>query len=218
MTAVGIARTRSGDAFRQALDVAGAVILLALLAPVLLVCGALVAVTSRGPVLFRQERVGMHERRFTMYKFRTMRHDADESVHREYVRRLLTEQAPTTSAPGGLYKLQRDARVTRVGEWLRRTSLDELPQLLNVVKGDMALVGPRPVLPYEAELFELAHRVRFDVRPGLTGLWQVSGRGAVSMREALDLDVAYVAARGFGVDVRILLKTVPVVLFRHGTE
>ena len=141
-----------------------------------------------------------------------MRAGCTDEAHREYVSRLLTDDQPPVGGASGLYKLDADPRITRVGAVLRRTSLDELPQLLNVLKGDMSLVGPRPALPWEADLFSDSHRARFLVTPGLTGLWQVSGRSKLPMRQGLDLDVEYVRRQGFLLDLSILLKTVPTVL------
>ena len=202
---------------RQALDVLLAVTALVIVLPVLAAIVLAIRLTSSGPAIFRQERLGRDERPFTLYKFRTMRVGSDDTEHRRYVTQLLTDASPPPGGAAGLYKLQDDARVTRVGAFLRRTSLDELPQLVNVLSGDMAIVGPRPVLPWEAALFEPRYHARFAVRPGLTGLWQVSGRAQLSMREALDLDLRYVAERRLRTDLRIIVKTVPVVAFRHAT-
>jgi lipopolysaccharide/colanic/teichoic acid biosynthesis glycosyltransferase len=201
---------------RRAIDVAVVCVAILVLSPILLLCSILVSTTSRGPALFGQQRIGRAGGTFTMYKFRTMRHGCDDSFHRAYVTRLLTEEHPPVGGSGDLYKLQADPRVTAFGRFLRRTSLDELPQLINVIKGEMAIVGPRPALPYEVELFEARHRVRFAVRPGITGLWQVSGRGRLTMREALELDVAYVEQQRLALDLLIMVKTVPA-LFSRGT-
>jgi lipopolysaccharide/colanic/teichoic acid biosynthesis glycosyltransferase len=171
----------------------------------------LVRLTSRGPVLFRQTRVGRTGAPFLMLKFRTMRHGCDDKTHRDYVRLLLADQAP---AHDGLYKLVDDPRVTRVGAVLRRLSLDEVPQLLNVLKGDMSLVGPRPALDFEADLFPDWAAPRYLVAPGVTGLWQVSGRNRLTMLQGLELDVEYVERRSFVVDLLILARTVPAVLGR----
>jgi lipopolysaccharide/colanic/teichoic acid biosynthesis glycosyltransferase len=198
-------------------DLAVAVTALVLCAPLMAVIGLLVVATSRGGPIFRQVRVGRDAKPFVMYKFRTMYAGCDDRRHREYVRRVLLGSAPQVGA-GGLYKLVDDPRVTRLGRLLRRSSLDELPQLVNVVRGDMALVGPRPVLPWEAVLFRPEHRARFLVRPGITGLWQVRGRSRLSMLEALDLDVQYVRTRCLLLDLRILLRTVPVVLACRGVR
>jgi lipopolysaccharide/colanic/teichoic acid biosynthesis glycosyltransferase len=206
-------RDRSQGA-KRVVDVVGAATGLIALFPLLLAVAVLVCVTSRGPALFRQERLGRHERPFTLYKFRTMRVGSRDDVHREYVAQLLRNAAGLGG--GGLYKLQDDDRVTPIGRWLRRTSIDELPQLINVLRGDMSLVGPRPVLPYEAELFTERHRDRFLVRPGLTGLWQVNGRNRLTMLEALELDVEYAHRHGLLLDLAILARTLPALL-RGGT-
>lgn len=201
---------------KRAFDFVIAVLLVVLTLPILIVAGLLVRTTSRGSVIFRQTRVGRYGRPFVMYKFRTMRAGSCDAIHREYVRRLLTEDRPPVGGAKGLYKLESDPRVTRVGRLLRRTSLDELPQLLNVVKGDMSLVGPRPALPYEAELFSRTHRARFLVAPGITGLWQICGRSKVPMQQGLDLDLEYVQRRSFWLDLWILIKTVPAVFTADG--
>jgi lipopolysaccharide/colanic/teichoic acid biosynthesis glycosyltransferase len=147
-----------------------------------------------------------------MLKLRTMTVDNDDQIHRDYVTNLLSDNEPQACENNGLFKLDNDPRVTRLGSWLRRTSLDELPQLLNVLSGEMSLVGPRPVLPWEAEMFRENERLRFKVKPGITGLWQVRGRSKLSMRQALELDVEYVRTRSFWLDVIILLCTVPALL------
>ena len=196
---------------KRTLDIVLAVVGLVVLSPVLLVSAVLVAATSRGPVFFRQTRVGRGGVPFSMLKFRTMRHGCDDGAHREYVRQLLTEQA---EAHDGLYKLVDDPRITRVGAVLRRLSIDELPQLLNVLTGDMTLVGPRPALPFEADLFPAWAEPRYLVAPGVTGLWQVSGRNRLTMLRGLELDVEYVERRSFAVDLLILVRTGPAVLGR----
>jgi lipopolysaccharide/colanic/teichoic acid biosynthesis glycosyltransferase len=145
-----------------------------------------------------------------------MHADCDDAIHREYVRKLLTDGTPPVGGAKGLYKLEADPRVTRVGRLLRKTSLDELPQLLNVVKGEMSLVGPRPALPYEAELFSVTHRARFLVAPGVTGLAQVCGRSKLPMQQGLALDLEYVHSRTFWLDLRILIKTLPAVFTADG--
>jgi len=149
-----------------------------------------------------------------MYKLRTMRSDADDSLHKAYVEQLLTipNDAAAPSPAGVLYKLDGDPRITRMGAFLRRSSLDELPQLINVLLGDMSLVGPRPALAYEAQLMPARHLTRFQVRPGITGLWQVSGRNRLTLGQALDLDVVYVKNWSLGRDFGIILRTLPAVL------
>jgi lipopolysaccharide/colanic/teichoic acid biosynthesis glycosyltransferase/acetyltransferase-like isoleucine patch superfamily enzyme len=188
----------------RAVDLVLASVLLLLLSPVLLVAYLAVRLDSRGAGIFRQERIGLDGRAFTMLKLRTMRSGCGHESHRDYVTRLLVGDAEPVD---GLYKLDGDPRVTRIGAFLRRTSIDELPQLVNVLCGTMALVGPRPALPWEVELFPAWARARFSVRPGITGLWQVSGRSRLTMTEGLRLDVEYVEHRGFWGDVRILLRT-----------
>jgi lipopolysaccharide/colanic/teichoic acid biosynthesis glycosyltransferase len=210
------ARARPGGARPLDLIVGG--LALVVLSPVMAVVAVVVHCTSPGPALFRQLRLGQDGVPFVVLKFRTMYRDTDDRLHREYVRRLLTEPESAGCGPDGLYKLVDDPRVTPVGRWLRTTSLDELPQLVNVLRGEMSLVGPRPVLPWEAALFSSRHMARFGVRPGITGLWQVSGRNCLTMTEALDLDVEYVARRSLLLDLRILLRTLPVVLSREGVR
>lgn len=210
--------TRLQEFGHRAVDLSVAVVGLVVLIPVLLACALLVRLTSPGPALFVQTRVGRGARLFPMYKFRTMRNGCADTVHRAYVQQLLTSDRPQVGGSGGLYKLESDRRVTSFGHFLRRTSLDELPQLFNVLRGEMSIVGPRPALPYETEFYEPRHRARFDVRPGITGLWQVSGRGRLTMREALDLDVAYVHQRRVSLDLRIIARTVPALLSRRTTS
>ena len=202
---------------KRCLDVTVAAIALLVLSP-LLVCLALaVRLSSPGPAIFRQERLGLHAQPFVLLKFRTMRTGVGEAVHRAYVTRLLTQDDPPRGGAGGLFKLEDDPRVTRVGRWLRRTSLDELPQLVNVLRGEMSLVGPRPALAWEAALYTDEQRLRFEVLPGITGLWQVSGRSRLSMREALALDVEYVRRRSLRLDVWILLRTLPTLVRPEAT-
>ena len=208
------------EAAKRALDIVLASVLLVIASPLLLLLWCLVRSTSAGPALFRQERVGRDMRPFTMLKLRSMYLGNDDRAHRAYVTGMLSaEEAPedATAENGGLYKLVGDPRVTPLGAWLRRTSLDELPQLINVLYGAMSLVGPRPMLAWEAELLEAPYRPRFTVKPGMTGLWQVSGRSRLSMRTALELDVEYVRRRGIAVDLSILARTLPA-LFRGGAS
>ena len=206
--------SRSSRFLKRALDVAGAAIGLLLAAPLFAYAVWRIKRESPGPVFFRQERVGLEMRRFTMLKFRTMRTDVDQSRHEEYIRATMDPAA----APGenGLYKLERAAEVTRFGRWLRKTSLDDVPQLINVLRGDMSLVGPRPCIPYEVEYFEPHHFERFLIRPGLTGLWQVQARAKSTFGEALEMDVAYVRGWSLGLDLALLCRT-PAQLIRPAT-
>lgn len=194
---------------KRVLDVLAASVLLVALLPLLLVAFLAVRTTSPGSGIYRQQRVGAGGRTFEIYKFRTMHDRSPEDVHRRYVARLLAGQVQPEQ---GLYKLDGDVRVTKVGALLRRTSIDELPQLVNVLRGDMSLVGPRPALPWEVELFPTWAHHRHTVRPGLTGLWQVSGRNRLTMTEGLHLDVRYVDEASFLGDIAIMLRTVPALL------
>ena len=201
---------------RRGLDIVLAATVLLLLSPVVAVVVFAIAVSSPGPVVFRQRRLGRDLNPFTVFKFRTMHANADSAPHRDYVRTLIDSQDDEGSSQGGLYKLAVDDRVTGVGRLLRKSSLDELPQLWNVIRGEMALVGPRPVIPYEAELYPAAYLGRFAVKPGLTGLWQVSGRNERTYEEMVRLDVEYAERNSIGLDLLILAKTVWVVLTRKG--
>lgn len=199
----------------RVLDVTLAMVALVLLALPMLVVAAGIRLGSPGPALFRQHRVGQGGRPFVMYKFRTMRAGSSDTAHRELIAREL--RGEDTSVAGS-WKINGDSRLTPFGAWLRRTSIDELPQLFNVVRGHMALVGPRPCLDWEAEMFPREYHLRFAVRPGLTGLWQVSGRSTMGTLEMLELDVAYARSRGFWLDIKILVLTVPTLLRRHGAR
>lgn len=206
---------RSSRLFKRSVDIGGALILLGLTAPLIVVIAWLVRRDSPGPTFFRQTRLGMDMREFTLLKFRTMRDGTDQAPHREYLRQIMNSAAVPGS--NNLYKLDRSEDVTRVGRWLRKTSLDELPQLLNVLRGDMSLVGPRPAIPYELEFCAPHHLERFLVPAGLTGLWQVEARAHSSYAEALDLDVAYVRGWSLGLDLRLLLRTPLLMLRRRET-
>jgi lipopolysaccharide/colanic/teichoic acid biosynthesis glycosyltransferase len=209
-------RRRIGqDAAKRVLDFFGSLAGIVVLSPLLGLLWCMVRWTSPGPALFRQERLGRDKRPFTLLKFRTMDSNNDDRIHRQYVTSLLSEGEVPTGGQRGFYKLETDPRITKVGAWLRRFSLDELPQLFNVLRGQMSLVGPRPVLAWEAEMFRPSDHQRFDVKPGITGLWQVSGRSRLSYRQQLELDVEYVRRRSFGLDLAILVGTIPA-LFRDG--
>jgi lipopolysaccharide/colanic/teichoic acid biosynthesis glycosyltransferase len=209
------ARARVG---KRAFDITLASLLLCLLTPVLLGVWILIRLTSPGGAIFRQTRIGRHGRPFVMYKFRTMQVGCPDDIHRAYVRKLLTDQPTLDGGAPGIYKLHADPRLTRIGHLLRRASLDELPQLINVVRGDMSMVGPRPALPWEAELFPPTHLARFLATPGVTGLWQTSGRNTLTMLDGLDLDIEYVRRQSFLLDLLILIKTVPAVLTANGAR
>jgi exopolysaccharide biosynthesis polyprenyl glycosylphosphotransferase len=190
---------------KRALDHIVATVMLIVLAPVIAAIAIAIRLDSPGPALFRQTRLGRDMKPFTVLKFRTMRVDTDQAEHRRYIASTLTHHASPNA--NGLYKLDQKSAVTRVGRLLRKTSLDELPQLFNVLFGEMSLVGPRPCLDYETEGFAEHHYERFLVPPGLTGLWQVTARAKSTFGEALDMDVEYVRGWSFSLDLRLLLKT-----------
>lgn len=202
---------RGARLFKRSIDVVGSLLILAVLLPVLLVIALLVRLTSEGPVLFRQRRVGQFGMPFTFLKFRSMYINNDPKVHQEYVARLIQGKAElkqATGNKGGVYKLTNDPRVTPLGKFLRKTSLDELPQLFNVLIGNMSLVGPRPPVPYEYERYDIWHRRRvFEVKPGITGLWQVMGRSRTTFDEMVRLDLNYAKAWSIWLDLKILLRT-----------
>ncbi|MEP6570023.1 MAG: sugar transferase [Acidobacteriota bacterium] len=199
-------------------DIAIAALTLALLAPFWLLIALLIRFDSKGPVLYAQERVGMDGRIFVVYKFRTMRVDADSEIHREYQRKFIAGDAEANVGDEAqpAYKLRNDPRITRVGRVLRRLSLDEVPQLFNVIRGDMSVVGPRPPIPYEVEAYELRHRKRLDMKPGLTGLWQVSGRNRLPFEEMVKLDLFYIENWSVLFDLKIILRTVLVMVRGDG--
>lgn len=204
---------------RRLLDLVVAGPMIVLLAPLLIAVAIAIRLDSRGTALFRQRRVGYAEREFTIFKFRSMRLDADPGGHRDYVTALIKGKAANKAANGGrknLYKLAVDDRITPVGRWIRRWSLDELPQLFNVVAGDMSLVGPRPAIPYEVAEYPSWYLDRFAVKPGLTGLWQVSGRNERTYEEMVRLDIEYAERRSLLLDLSILARTPFTVLARRG--
>ncbi len=199
---------------KRASDILISLAALVVLAPIWLLVALFIKMDSRGPVFYRQERVGMDGRIFLFIKFRTMRAGADDRVHREFQRNYIAGRPETNlgDSERPVYKLHADPRVTRVGRVLRRLSLDELPQLLNVLRGDMSIVGPRPPIPYEVESYAVRHRRRLDMKPGLTGLWQVSGRNRLSFEEMVRLDLYYIENWSLWLDLKIILRTLPVML------
>jgi exopolysaccharide production protein ExoY len=214
---------------KRSLDVLLAGLMLILLLPLLLLIAVLIKLDAPGPVFFTQERVGAKRQwlgsqaiwiiqNFTMYKFRSMVQDADSSVHEAYIRDFVEGRVQPTEESGGKFKLTNDARVTRVGRLLRKFSLDELPQLLNVLKGDMSLVGPRPVPPYEVACYGNGHHNRLAALPGITGFWQVKGRCQVSFEEMIRMDMEYIRNASLAFDLKILFLTIPAVLSRRGAE
>ena len=203
--------------------------LLVLLFPLWLLIAILIKLDSRGPVIFRQKRMGARRVRrgantawilttFVFYKFRSMFDGVDTAVHEAYIRDFVEGRLPDQPDEGGHFKLTGDPRVTRVGKILRKTSLDELPQLLNVLKGEMSLVGPRPVLPYEVGCYSSADYGRLAAPPGITGLWQVHGRCRVPFAEMVRLDREYIRKASLWLDLKLLLQTIPAVLSGRGAE
>jgi lipopolysaccharide/colanic/teichoic acid biosynthesis glycosyltransferase len=210
---------RGARILKRTVDVLGSLLTLAVLLPVLLAIAILVRLTSHGPVLFRQIRIGQFGIPFTFYKFRSMYTNNDPKIHEDYVARLIDGE-PTLESDRGrreVYKITNDPRVTPLGRFLRRASLDELPQLFNVLFGEMSLVGPRPPVRYEYERYQLWHRRRvFDVKPGITGLWQVTGRSRTTFDEMVRLDLTYARKWSVWLDMKILLKTPAAVLSGDG--
>jgi lipopolysaccharide/colanic/teichoic acid biosynthesis glycosyltransferase len=205
---------------KRTVDILGSAVLLACLSPLLAVIAIAVKLDSKGPVMFRQERLGQYGRPFTLLKFRSMAFRADSKLHEDYVKQFISGNAELNSTANGaglVYKLTRDPRVTRVGRFLRKTSLDELPQLLNVLTGQMSLVGPRPPLKYEFTSYDVWHRRRvLEAKPGVTGLWQVSGRSRTKFDEMVRLDLQYASTWSLSLDFKILLQTPGAVLFGGG--
>ncbi len=205
---------------KRAIDVIGSLVALTLAAPLFLVIAAAIKLTSPGPVFFRQVRVGQYGVPFTFLKFRSMFVNCDSAIHKQYVQQLIAgraERMPSDDAKEGVYKLTKDPRITRIGSLLRRTSLDELPQFINVLLGEMSLVGPRPAVPYEVEAYDLWHRSRIlEVKPGITGLWQVSGRSRVKFDDMVRLDLRYARSCSLWLDLKILTLTPLAVVFGEG--
>ncbi len=193
-------------AWKRLVDIMGAALGLLLLSPLLLLLAIFIKTVSSGPVLFKQERIGFLGKKFGCYKFRTMHLNASCDVHNTHLNSLINSDAP-------MCKLDRtDSRIIRFGRIIRLTGLDELPQLFNVLRGDMSLIGPRPCIPYEADTFKLWHRKRFDVVPGITGLWQVNGKNGTSFTEMMRYDISYASKRNFYLDTAILFKTIPAII------
>ena len=208
------------SAAKRTMDVIGSALGLLIASPLFLLIALAIKLTSKGPIFFRQQRIGQYGAPFIFLKFRSMYVNNDSGIHKDYVTQLIKGAAtrkPSNGNGHGVYKLTRDPRVTKVGMFLRKTSLDELPQLYNVLKGEMSLVGPRPAIPYEVETYKVWHRRRvLDAKPGITGLWQVSGRSRVSFDEMVRLDVRYAMARSLWLDLKILMRTPRAVISAEG--
>lgn len=207
---------KASSIVKRTMDIAGSASALVVLAPLFLTIAIAIKISSAGPVFFRQKRIGQFGTCFVFLKFRSMYVNNDASVHESYVRKLIAGKAERQVSNGngaGVYKLTADPRVTSVGNFLRRTSLDELPQFFNVFKGEMSLVGPRPALPYEVGAYDLWHRRRLvEVKPGMTGLWQVTGRNRVNFDDMVRLDVTYARTWSPWLDTKILMRTPRAVL------
>ena len=202
---------------KRLLDVVLATAMFAAALPIMVVVAVLVAVDSPGPILYKQRRVGQSGEEFDLYKFRSMRHNADDGIHRTAIARFMKgerlDSSRTTDSP---YKLGDDPRITRIGRFSRKTSLDELPQIWNIITGQMSLVGPRPPIPYEVALYSKRAMQRLNGKPGLTGPWQVYGRGTVTFHEMVEMDIAYLRNRSLAYDLKLILKTIPAVIKGRG--
>jgi exopolysaccharide biosynthesis polyprenyl glycosylphosphotransferase len=213
---------RSFQVLKRVMDIAGSLMALLFLSPIFAVIAAAIKLTSKGPIFFRQNRIGQYGEPFTFVKFRSMYVNNDARVHREYVQKLIAGKAEKQLCDtngDGVYKLTEDPRVTPVGSFLRRTSLDELPQFFNVLQGKMSLVGPRPPVPYEVEAYDCWHRRRLlEARPGITGLWQVNGRSRVKFDDMVRLDLRYAQTWSPWMDLKILLRTPGAVVFGEGAH
>jgi len=202
---------------KRSLDIVGSLFAMLFLSPVFLIICGLIKLTSAGPALFRQARVGQGGKHFNFLKFRSMYTNNDPGIHREYVKSFIAGSAAPDGGQPGVFKLTNDPRVTPVGRFLRRYSLDELPQLLHVLRGEMSLVGPRPPLPYEFESYDIWHKRRLTaVKPGITGLWQVEGRSKVEFDDMIRLDLRYAAEWSLWLDLQILFRTPRAVLTGAG--
>ena len=212
----------AGYSLKRALDVVGALVAIALFSPILVLTAIGISLTSPGPVIYKQIRLGKGGVPFVFYKFRSMTSEVDDAIHRRFVSDLIGASGRGDAAValnGSLYKLEADPRVTPIGRLIRRTSIDEFPQLFNVLKGDMSLVGPRPPLRYEAEKYQSWHLRRIiGVKPGMTGLWQVEGRSRVSFNEMVRLDLRYIRHCSLWLDLKILIKTASAVMRCDGAN
>jgi lipopolysaccharide/colanic/teichoic acid biosynthesis glycosyltransferase len=207
---------------KRMMDILGSVLALVLFSPVFLLSAIAIKATSKGPFFFRQKRIGQYGKSFVFLKFRSMYVNNDADVHKQYVQQLIAGNANKQPMEGngkGAYKLTNDSRITRVGAFLRRTSMDELPQFINVLRGEMSLVGPRPPIPYEVEAYDIWHRRRLlEAKPGITGLWQVCGRSRVKFDDMVRLDLQYARAWSLWMDIKILARTPGAILLGEGAH
>jgi exopolysaccharide biosynthesis polyprenyl glycosylphosphotransferase len=213
--------TKTLRVVKRIMDVTVSLFALVFLAPLFLMIAAAIKATSKGPIFFRQRRIGQHGKSFVFLKFRSMQVNNEAGAHKAYVQKLIAGKADKQPSKGngeGFYKLTKDPRVTRVGAFLRKTSMDELPQFMNVLKGEMSLVGPRPPIPYEVEAYDVWHHQRLLEKPGITGLWQVSGRSRVTFDEMVRLDLRYARSWSPWEDIKILLRTPRAVVIGDGAQ
>jgi lipopolysaccharide/colanic/teichoic acid biosynthesis glycosyltransferase len=215
-------RKRLSGALKRGVDIVGSIMALVCAFPLFLAIALAIKATSKGPIFFRQRRIGQHGQPFVFLKFRSMYVGNNPGIHKQYVQQLIAGKAERQQSDGnshGVFKLTKDPRITKIGSLLRRTSLDELPQFLNVLKGEMSLVGPRPPVPYEVEAYDVWHRSRLlEAKPGITGLWQVSGRSRVTFDEMVRLDLRYARSWTPWLDLQILLRTPAAVLLGEGAH
>jgi lipopolysaccharide/colanic/teichoic acid biosynthesis glycosyltransferase len=211
-------RRRGYQIAKRLLDLTLSLLVLPFALPALLICAAAITLDSPGPVLFVQNRVGKGKRRFKLYKFRTMYHHLDTNGHRAFMKAFVNGQVNEKANGNGVYKPFSDRQLTRVGRMLRKTSLDELPQLINVIKGEMSLVGPRPNVPWEVEEYRGWHKERLEVLPGITGLAQINGRSSVTFDKIVRYDIEYIENRSMKLDIQILWKTATSVVAGKGAQ
>lgn len=203
---------------KMIMDFTGSLFALFFLAPVFFIIAIAIKLTSKGPVFFKQERMGLNGKKFSFLKFRSMYENSDSKCHKEYIEKFIGHGDSDPNTPG-VFKLCNDSRITPLGNFLRKTSLDELPQFINVLKGEMSLVGPRPPIPYECELYDIWHKRRLlSAKPGITGLWQVTGRSRTTFDEMVRLDLKYINNWSLWLDIKLLLKTPLVILTGEGAH
>lgn len=217
------ARRRVYIVIKRIFDLVSSIVALVVLAPLFLVIAVMIRLDSPGPAFFCQPRIGRGGKPFTCYKFRSMLHNADQTVYEQFLKEVMyngsdVSYGDSKDVPFRLKAGWMDTRITRVGRWLRITSLDELPQLFNVLRGEMSIVGPRPDVPLSVEGYTEFERIRLEVLPGITGLWQVSGRANLTVRQMFEMDVRYVDQQSLWLDLKIFLKTIPVVISRKGAS
>ena len=201
---------------KRVLDIALTLVALVFISIIMIVTAVAIWIDTPGPIIFRQRRIGLNGKEFDLYKFRSMHHNSGSSVHQEAAARFIRGDVINSTDASMPYKLGADSRITRVGKFIRKTSIDELPQLWNVLKGDMSLVGPRPPIRYEVELYSPHDLQRLAGMPGLTGIWQVYGRGRVTFQEMVEQDIAYLQTQSLIYDVKLMILTVRVMVDRQG--